>query len=315
MKIIYTPIHKSHHPTYEVYEGEKSTYPEVPDRIEIIATTLRKNGFTDFIKPNHYPLSIVEKVHHPNYVSMLRKRSKSLNRGQIFPSYFIRDTYAPITPNTYKAAVGAVDTAIHGAKLLSQGERLVYALSRPPGHHAEKVAMGGYCYFNNAAVAADVLSTSGSVAILDIDFHHGNGTQNIFYERNNIFYVSLHADPNKKYPYVSGFVEEIGVGKGKGFNKNYPLPLSTTESLYIHFLNKAIHDIKQYKPKFLVVSAGFDTYRKDPIGKLGLDIPSYQKIGKLISSLNLPTLIIQEGGYMVEDLGRIALSLIRGITF
>lgn len=314
MRIVYTTEHKIHAPTFEVYEEERSAYPEVPDRIEMIARTLEDNGYADFIEPEHFSTRFVKRIHHPNYVKMLEKRSNAIREGQAFPSYFTRDTYAPITPGTYEASLRAVDTALMGAKLLKDGEKLVYSLCRPPGHHAEHVAMGGYCYFNNAAAAADYLSAYGKVAILDIDFHHGNGTQDIFYHRNDVLYVSLHADPNEKYPYVSGFTSEIGVDSGKGFTKNYPLPLTTTEAVYRKTLAKALLDIEEFGPDYLVLSAGFDTYIKDPIGKLGLDIPSYQRIGKEIATLKLPTLVIQEGGYMVDDLGDIALSLVRGLT-
>jgi len=243
----------------------------------------------------------------------LQERSNLLRPSeQVFPSYFIRDTYAPITHGTYEAARDAVNCALTGAQLLLNEERLVYGLCRPPGHHAEYFAIGGYCYFNNAAAAAEYLSHHGAVAILDIDFHHGNGTQNIFYTRDDVFYVSLHADPNKKYPYVAGFAEETGIEKGRGYNRNYPLPLTTSETMYRKTLVKAIQTIRDFDPSFLIVSGGFDTYIKDPIGGLNLTVPFYEIIGKDINSLHLPTLIIQEGGYFVKDLREIACSFLKG---
>ncbi|HEX7042159.1 MAG TPA: histone deacetylase family protein [Patescibacteria group bacterium] len=313
MKIVYTPSHLLHVPKYEVYEGEKSKYPEVPERIEIIANELRENGWKDFVRPKNYGLGILKRIHRANYVKMLRQRSRNTSLGnQSFPSYFTRDTYAPITNGTYFASKWAVNTALFGAELLKNGERLVYSLCRPPGHHAESVAMGGYCYFNNAAAAAEYLSDFGRVAILDIDYHHGNGTQNIFYTRKDVLYVSLHADPDRKYPYVAGFSLEEGVGEGLGYNKNYPLSLKISEKKYLRILKNAIKDVRRFAPDFLILSAGFDTYKKDPIGGFGLDINSYMKIGRKISRLNLPTLIIQEGGYYVADLGKMAISLIKG---
>jgi acetoin utilization deacetylase AcuC-like enzyme len=173
--------------------------------------------------------------------------------------------------------------------------------------------MGGYCYFNNAAIAADYLSKKGKVAILDIDFHHGNGTQHIFYDRSDVLYVSLHADPLVKFPYISGFSDEQGRGDGKGFNKNYPLPLGTTEETYEKTLKKALEDIKKFSPDTLVVSCGFDTYIDDTWGGFKLTIPFYETIASQIKSLGVSTLVLQEGGYKVDALGKIAYSFWKGL--
>ncbi len=314
MKIIYSPVHKKHNPSFEVYDGEKSAYPEVPDRIETILAALKKEKLGTVLSPQSFSLDHIEKIHHRNYITFLQKKSASLNsNANFFASYFIMDTYAPLTNGTFLAAKKAVDTALTAAELVKNGERLVYALSRPPGHHAGYVNMGGYCYFNNAAIAAEYLSQFGKVALLDIDYHHGNGTQQAFYQRDDILYVSLHVDPNKKYPYISGFASEDGIGKGKGYNKNYPLPLKTTEKVYAETLTKALVDIHTFHPVFFIISAGFDTYVNDPIGSFQLSIPFYQTIGKLLAGLQLPTLVIQEGGYCVADLGSMAVQLIKGL--
>jgi acetoin utilization deacetylase AcuC-like enzyme len=210
-------------------------------------------------------------------------------------------------------ARSAVDTALTGAKYVFNGERVVYSLCRPPGHHAGYKAMGGYCYFNNAAIAAHYLSEHGSVALLDIDFHHGNGTQSIFYNRSDVLYVSIHADPHVKFPYSSGFEDERGAGEGLGFNKNYPLPLGTRDARYSTVLLKVLGDIRDFNPDFLVVSAGFDTYEKDPIGGFKLTIPFYKTIGREIAKLRLPTLIIQEGGYAANALGKMVYTFLGGL--
>lgn len=238
----------------------------------------------------------------------------SLNNGEsIYPSYFTMDTYTPILPGTYFASVSAVNVALTGGELLLlKKEQLIYALCRPPGHHAETARMGGYCYFNNAAIVAQYLSQFGKVAILDIDFHHGNGTQEIFYDRSDVLYISIHADPRQKFPYSSGFPWERGVGRGFGFTKNYPLPLGLSELTYQKVLLKTLSDIKMFNPAFLIVSAGFDTYIHDPIGGFKLTIPFYKTIGEMINSLKLPTLIVQEGGYAIKDLGNIVVSFFRG---
>lgn len=313
MKIIYSNKHLKHNPPFEIYDGVKEPYAEKAERIESIAKTLKGKGLTDFISPIHFPLKNILEIHQKEYVDYLEDRSRKLKKTEIlFPSNFIMDTYTPITNSTFDVAIESADIALTGTKLILSGEKKVYSLCRPPGHHADHKTMGGYCYFNNAAVAANYLSNKGKVAILDIDFHHGNGTQNIFYERDDVFYVSIHADPHLKFPYGSGFIDERGKEKGLGFNRNYPLPLGITDKQYLKVLQKALKDVKKFNPKFLVVSAGFDTYEKDPIGGFKLTIPFYEIIGEEIAKLSLPTLVIQEGGYNVADLGKIAYSLLKG---
>jgi acetoin utilization deacetylase AcuC-like enzyme len=314
MKIIYSNKHKNHNPPFEIYDGVKEPYAEKAERIEAIAKNLRENGIADFVSPKHFPIKNILAVHQKEYLNFLERRSKELKNSEIlYPSDFIMDTYTPIVNATFDAAVGSVDIALTGAQLILSGEKTVYGLCRPPGHHADYKTMGGYCYFNNASIAANFLSKKGKVAILDIDFHHGNGTQNTFYERDDVFYVSIHADPHYKFPYGSGYINERGKGKGLGFNKNYPLPLGIKNAQYLKTLHKALNDVRKFNPEFLIVSAGFDTYEKDPIGGFKLTIPFYETIGQQIAKLNLPTLIIQEGGYNVADLGKIAYSLLKGL--
>lgn len=315
IKIIYTKKHAGHNPPFEIYDGVREPYAEKPERIFAIVKTLRENGIKKLYNPDRFPISHISNLHQWEYIAFLRRRSKKLGPSEVlYPSYFIMDTYTPVTNKTYEAARSAVDVALTGAKFVLNGERIAYALCRPPGHHAEYKTMGGYCYFNNAAIAADYLSKYGRVAILDIDFHHGNGTQSIFYSRSDVFYVSIHADPHVKFPYSSGFENERGIGEGFGFNRNYPLPLGTNDKQYLKVLQKALKDIRDFNPDHLVVSAGFDTYEKDPIGGFKLTVPFYEIIGREIGKLSLPTLIIQEGGYNIQDLGKIAMNFLRGIT-
>jgi acetoin utilization deacetylase AcuC-like enzyme len=314
MKIIYSDQHKIHNPPFEIYDGTKESYAEKPERIDSIVSALKRNGISKFYSPRSFSVKNILNLHQKEYLEFIKNRSKKLKKDEVlYPSYFIQDTYTSIVSGTFAAAVNSVNIALTGAQSILSGNSKVYALCRPPGHHAEYKTMGGYCYFNNAAIAADYLSKNGKVAIMDIDFHHGNGTQSIFYKRADVFYVSIHADPRVKFPYGSGFVEECGEGKGLGFNRNYQLPLGITDKQYLKVLRKAINNVGQFAPKFLVVSAGFDTYEKDPIGGFKLTIPFYKTIGEEIAKLGLPTLIIQEGGYCVNDLGEIAYSLILGI--
>ncbi len=315
VKIIYSDKHIAHNPPFEIYDGVKEAYAEKPERVVSIINFLRKNGIKEIITPDDFPLDYVYDVHQKEYVQFLQNRSSTLPKDKVlYPSYFIMDTYTPIVGKTYEAAKTAVDVALTGAKYMLDGGRFAYSLCRPPGHHAEYKVMGGYCYFNNAAIAANYLSKHGKVAILDIDLHHGNGTQDIFYDRCDVLYVSIHADPHFKFPYNSGFENEKGRGKGLGYNKNYPLPVGTTDAEYLKVLWKTLKDVKDFDPKFLVVSAGFDTYEKDPIGAFKLTIPFYKTIGENIKSLNLPTLVVQEGGYAIDALGEIAYNFLQGIS-
>lgn len=315
MKIIYSPLHKKHHPKWEIINEEKTPHAEVPERIEQIVKKFRENGMRKMIiAPQKFPMRHIQKIHQQHYIKHFKHISEHEDKQDgYFSTFFIMDRCTPVFPGTYEAAVDAVNCALTGAKLLPK-ENVIYALCRPPGHHAEKNIMGGYCYFNNAAIVAEYLSQKGKVAILDIDFHHGNGTQRIFYDRSDILYVSLHVDPTVGFPYIAGFEDEIGVGHGTGFTRNFPLPLGTGEKVYGQYLQKALQYIRKYKPTYLLVSCGFDTYEKDPIGGFKLTIPFYEKLAKEIMSLHLPTLIVQEGGYNVADLGKIAYSFSKGLV-
>jgi acetoin utilization deacetylase AcuC-like enzyme len=175
--------------------------------------------------------------------------------------------------------------------------------------------MGGYCYFNNAAIVAEELSrrTGGRVAILDVDYHHGNGTQQIFYGRGDVLYVSLHGDPARAYPYFSGFEEETGAGEGAGSTLNLPLPVRCDDDTYLASLDRALEAIDAFGDAPLVVSLGIDTYRLDPICDLGLTTEGYTRIGAQVAGLGRPTVVLQEGGYFVPDLGANVLSWLRGL--
>jgi acetoin utilization deacetylase AcuC-like enzyme len=311
--IVYSDAHQAHQPAQEIYDGQYEPYAEVAARADNIIAALRAAQYGEVIEPEHHPLEHILAIHQPEYVDFIRQRSERLAAdGVLYPSYFMSDTYAPITHGTYNASVTAADVALTGADRILTGEaEHIYALSRPPGHHAEHNKMGGYCYFNNAAVAAHYLSAKGRVVILDVDFHHGNGSQQAFYGRDDVLYVSLHADPAVRYPYSTGFEREKGDGKGEGFTKNYPLPLGTDDAAYLETLEKALADIREFAPDFLIVSCGFDTFEKDPIGGFALTVPVYEKIGGAIKQLDISTLIIQEGGYSVDDLGDMAVSFLK----
>jgi acetoin utilization deacetylase AcuC-like enzyme len=214
------------------------------------------------------------------------------------------DLSACIVEGTYQAALASANCALSAAQTVMEGERAVFALCRPPGHHAGKDYAGGYCFINNAAVAANLLSSKGHVAVLDVDYHAGNGTQDIFYPRDDVFTVSIHADPDFEYPSFIGYADERGRGRGFGFHHNFPLPAGTTDAEYLQTLDQAINLIQGYKPAYLVVSAGMDIYADDPLGTIKVTTDGIHEIGKRIASLGLPTVIVMEGGYANEALGR-----------
>jgi len=210
--------------------------------------------------------------------------------------------------------------ALTGAALLLEGQPLAYALCRPPGHHAGTDLYGGYCYLNNAAIAAQHLAGGleraerHRVAILDIDFHHGNGTQQIFYEREDVLFVSIHADPAREYPFFAGYADERGAGAGLGYTLNYPLEAGVADGRYLAVLDRALAAVAEYAPRYLVLSAGFDTFGGDPIGDFALSTAAYPAIGRRIAALGLPTLVVQEGGYAIAALGENAAGLLRGLA-
>jgi acetoin utilization deacetylase AcuC-like enzyme len=234
--------------------------------------------------------------------------------------YYMSDLSAPIVAGTYPAALASANCALSGAKFISLSAHpfpsadnpirasaphplTAFALCRPPGHHAGRANCAGYCYLNNAAVAAHWLTQFGTVAILDIDYHAGNGTQDIFYERADVLTLSIHADPDFEYPYYAGYADQTGAGAGLGFHQNYPLPLGTDDAAYLDTLAKAIERITVYSPQSLVVSAGMDIYGDDPLGRIRVTREGIRQIGQAIAGLKLPTLVVMEGGYNNEALG------------
>jgi acetoin utilization deacetylase AcuC-like enzyme len=261
-------------------------------------------------------------VHDAKLVSYLRAVSKRLDDKtivypEVFPirrpdraptaledraGYFCADTFTPITSTVYLAARQSVDVALTAAELVLRGERFAYALCRPPGHHAERRIFGGFCYLNNSAVAANYLAGSGKVALLDIDYHHGNGAQDIFYARDDVLTLSIHGHPRQAYPNFSGYADERGEGPGLGFNRNWPLEPPVDDARYLKTLDEALSAIRRFKPNHLVVSLGFDIMTGDPTGSFGISGAGLQDIAKRIANLGLPTLIVQEGGYAVRNL-------------
>jgi acetoin utilization deacetylase AcuC-like enzyme/GNAT superfamily N-acetyltransferase len=237
------------------------------------------------------------------YVFPIRNKARPPKERSVLAGYYCIDTFTPLNRNAYPAARHGVDCALTAARQILNGRRLAYALVRPPGHHAERRSFGGFCYLNNNAIAAHYLSRNGRVAILDIDYHHGNGQQDIFYRRSDVLTVSIHGHPEFAYPYFTGFREEVGEGAGEGFNHNLLLPERTDAVKYRRTLAEALGRIEAFAPEFLVLALGLDTAKGDPTGTWSLTAKDFEVNGRLIGELGLPTLVIQEGGYRSRTLG------------
>lgn len=308
---------------HDIHHVKDHGYVEAPVRLSTILHHLSKTSLFTRINPKRTQEKYIKAVHDPDYVHYLRRACARLPMGKsiypiIFPirnvarppkdfelqvGYYCMDTFTPLNHNAYLAARGAVDCAVTGAGAILEGFNIAYALVRPPGHHAERRAFGGFCYFNSSAVAANYLSSYGRVAILDVDFHHGNGTQDIFYKRADVFTVSIHGNPHFAYPHFAGFADETGEGDGLGYNLNLPLPENTSVERYQRTLAKALKKITDFNPAFLVVALGLDTAKADPTGTWQLAAKDFQVNGGMIGGLNLPTLVVQEGGYRTRTLG------------
>ena len=219
-----------------------------------------------------------------------------------------------LVAGTYVAARGAVDAALTAVDLVLGGEPIAYGLCRPPGHHAARSMYGGYCFFNNAAIAAEAITRASGerVAILDVDYHHGNGTQQIFWRRGDVRYVSIHADPQRAYPYFLGRADETGEGEGAGENLNLPLRAGATNADYLEATDRALEAIAAAPGSVVVVSLGFDTYGLDPIGDFALTTDVYHEVGRRVATLGRRLVILQEGGYHRPSLGENARAWLRG---
>lgn len=314
-----------HKPVYEWAFGDKIPHPETTTRAENILLALESAGPRyELMVPNDLSLKILKETHDRDLLRLYKSAEKQLKEDTFYPSvfpkrnqtvadptdvkhagFFCFDSGTPLTKSTWLAAKWSASCAVSAAEWVASGKGTeAYALCRPPGHHATRDLFGGYCYFNNAALAAKRLREKGRVVILDIDFHHGNGTQSIFYRDPKVLFISIHGDPKEFFPFYWGHSNEKGSGPGVGFNQNIPLASGCDGQEYMKVLQKkVIPMIKNFDPESLVISAGFDTYKNDPIGKFTLESSDYFPIGEELARLQLPTVILQEGGYCTDMLG------------
>jgi acetoin utilization deacetylase AcuC-like enzyme len=338
MLTIYSGDHRLHHGV-ELKDGAITPSFEQPSRAETVLAQVRATGLGNVIDPETYRCEHYVGAHSRRYVDFLagawEEWAASGRTCQALPlvwpvrglpsmelpdfidgklGFFSMDAGSPINSGTWNAVRASANCALTGADALCAGARSAFALCRPPGHHAGREYMGGYCYLNNAAISAQHAIRNGSkrVAILDIDFHHGNGTQDIFYERSDVLFVSIHGDPAMSFPYFSGHASERGAGAGQGFNVNLPLAKGTSWSGYEHALRDAGTAIAAHAPDVLVVSLGVDTFEDDPISHFSLRTPDFLRIGEAIAKFNVPTLFVMEGGYMVDEIGINAVNVLLG---
>ncbi len=319
---------------HEIHHVRDRGYVEAPARVRAILSGIEPTGLFLRVEPKRHAESAIRAVHDPKMVDYLKAVCAGLPEGQsvypyVFPvrnttrppkdksyaaGYYCIDTFTPLNRNAYLAATRAVDCTLTAMEAVLNGQRFAYALVRPPGHHAETRTFGGFCYFCNAAIAAHQMSAHGRIAVLDVDYHHGNGQQDIFYTRADVLTVSIHGNPTFAYPFFTGFDDELGEGEGKGLNLNVTLPERVDGPRYHRALTTAIARIRTFAPDFLIVSLGFDTAKGDPTGTWSLAPSDFVVNGRMIAELNLPTLIVQEGGYRTRTLGTNAKSFFNGLT-
>lgn len=343
MIAFFSPAHVMHAPEYEFHRGERVPCFETPARAEIVRAELAARGH-EVREPTHDARAILPRVHSTRYLEFLETAWDQWlamdpgNEGvQPFPAVwpvrtlradlepenftarlglYSMDNESPFVAGTWMAARKAANAVVSAVAWLqsSSGARAVFCATRPPGHHAGPDFMGGYCFLNNAAIAAEALRTGGHdhVAILDVDYHHGNGTQAIFYRRSDVLTVSIHGDPRTEYPFFLGHSDETGEEDGDGFNLNLPLPAGTPASEWFEALDFACDRVTLHRAGALVVSLGLDTYEGDPISRFRLRSEDFLRVGSRVAELGLPTVIVLEGGYAAKELGVNACNVLEG---
>ena len=339
MKTVYSPAHLEHAPPEEFEGGRMAPAVEVPLRVERVRAEVERRGLGPILAPADFGMAPVGRVHDAGLVKFLGEASalwrKRYGEGappaipSAWPARGLRaqpdgdvesrlgtfafDTATPIVKGTWSAALSAANCALSAAAAIKGGERATFALARPPGHHASADVFGGYCYLNNVAIAAQWFVDQGMrPAILDVDYHHGNGTQSIFYGRGDVLFVSIHGDPSFAFPHFLGFADETGAGKGEGANLNLPLAMYADWHAYTAAMEAAVKRIAAFAPDVLLVSLGLDTFEADPISKFKLAKADYLRLGERIAKLKLPTLFNFEGGYNLDMLAEITVNVLEG---
>lgn len=336
MKTFFHDDQLLHQPQTYFSRGRLRQPQEVPDRAEHLLGAARRLDF-DVRSPQDHGVAPLRAVHSLPYLRFLEsayRRWHALDEDwgeEVISSIFVRspnalrgilaeaarylaDGSAPVGEHTWTSAYWAAQSAVSGAEALLAGERFAYTLSRPPGHHAGIDSAGGFCFLNHAAIAAQHLTARyPRVVVLDTDMHHGQGIQEIFYTRSDVMYISIHGDTTNFYPAVAGFEDERGRGDGYGYNLNLPMPHGSPESVFFARLEEACQAIRLFQPDALVLSLGFDIHERDPQTKVAVSTAGFGRLGSTLAGLDLPTLVVQEGGYFLDGLEANALSFFEGL--
>ncbi|MDR3518154.1 MAG: histone deacetylase family protein [Azospirillaceae bacterium] len=336
MKTFFADQQKRHDPTFFLSSGAPQPNPETPERVERLLAGAKAAGL-ELVRSNDHGLGRVSAVHTPEYIDFLQRIHARWQRiegasAEVIPNihpiaraggypasavgqagYHMADTSCPISAHTWESVYWSAATAVSAAEAVLAGDKWSYALCRPPGHHAFRDVAGGFCFLNNSGIAAQhLLSQAKRVAIVDVDLHHGNGTQGIFYARDDVLTVSIHADPVRFYPFFWGYADERGEGLGLGYNLNLPLARKSDDKIYLDALSAALRRVKAYSPDAIVVALGLDAFEKDPFGGLSVSTAGFARIAEAIAALRLPSVIVQEGGYLCDDLGTNLTSFLAG---
>ena len=344
MKTFYNHLHALHHGKVEMFRGALVPCFEVPARVDHVLAELQRRKLGDVLPPRRFDDAVLTGVHSPRYLRFLAtawdqwvaldatNASKDVLpsvwptrsfRTDIEPENFAAklglysfDTGSPLTSGTWIAARTGADCALSASQAVVDGDGAAFALSRPPGHHAGADFYGGYCFLNNAALAAQHLLNSGlkKVAVLDVDYHHGNGTQSIFYDRPDVFFASIHGDPRTEYPFFLGHADETGAGAGVGCNLNLPLARGSDFATWSAALGQALKAIQAYGAQALVVSLGLDTFAGDPISGFTLTSDDYLRMGDMLNAARLPSVLVFEGGYAVDEVGMNAVNVLQAFA-
>ncbi len=337
MLTIFSQDHRKRDAKTELSGGVLVPPFEKPARMDYIVDRIHSQGLGDIVAPRDFGMEPILKLHDADFVTFLKdcwtEWSAAGMAGEAIAAnwparrmqlrcpkevegklaYYALASETGITHGTWEASLASVNVAIEGAERLAS-EKVLFSLCRPPGHHAATDMFGGYCFFNNAALAAQQLLDNGAerVAILDVDYHHGNGTQDIFYDRSDVLFISLHCHPDQEFPYFLGYDDETGSGEGNGYNLNFPMPKGTGFSTWQDSLKRGMDRISEYGPDALVVSLGTDTFEKDPISSFKLTSDDFATYGEDLAQLQLPTLFVMEGGYAVEEIGINTVNVLQG---
>jgi len=338
VKTFYSDDHRLHHANAELNDGQLVPVFEKPSRADMVLARVQSVELGPVLPPEAIGVGAIKRVHSADYVDFLHDawaEWSALGRtNDMLPlawpprrvqarcpkdidgklGFYSFDAGAPLTATSWQAIYAGSQVALTAQHAMATGDRAAFALCRPPGHHAGIDYMGGYCYLNNAAIAAQAFLDGGmqKVVVLDVDYHHGNGTQDIFYQRPDVLFLSIHGDPQTEYPCYTGYADERGEGAGVGYNFNYPLPVGSDWAAWSRALQDALRVAAGYGAEAVVVSLGVDTFADDPISQFKLRSDDYLTMGEMIAKLGLPTLFVMEGGYAVEEIGINAVNVLQG---